>query len=385
MVEDSTELSLPSFTSDSEDGRPRPSWERSGRLKMALENLPDPNDVFGPVGQVDYLPRGSDGPMCALTPLSLPSSVPTTEISRTRTRKRYRTTPYAGDRVHNASPPPSPLTGKSKGDVEPPLRDRTRSAKKVLPLGSSSLSSQPPRRKPWGGLPRVPLVPKAITSKPSLLKQAPRRKASRKAPPLSHQSPSDEPLSLEQNTCVSYEEFAPHIPLEIGSVLEGQFNMFRVDPKSNHAILTPTVIKELLQGAERIARTIWLSPILDDSRLRFRLGGGSKDFLDLPHLGSRIMDVESVISKKIDINTESAALWEFFRYCVLRVEDATTRGNPALRKELGRYKQDVAMLYECFLGIFYRLGSVWDGRQLSLLHSLCESTCQRCELRLISN
>jgi hypothetical protein len=48
----------------------------------------------------------------------------------------------------------------------------------------------------------------------------------------------------------------------------------------------------------------------------------------------------------------------------------TTRGNIALWKDLGRYKQDVTMLYESLLGIFYRLGPALHGRQLSLLNSL---------------
>lgn len=320
--------------------------------------------------------------MCALTPLqklALPSSLPTNED---KTKKRYRpATPHPGDRRQDTSPQSSLLIGKGKHDAEPPWRGRTRSGKKAIPLLGPSLSLQPPRRKPRkvAQMPLAkssPLTPKSSPSKPSLLKQAPKRNASGKVPPLSHQNPSDEPLSFRDKTWRSYQEFAPHIPLEIGSSVEGQFNMFRVDPRSNRTILTPTVITELLQGAERITRKIWLSPILDDSRLRSRLGGGSTDFLDLPHVGSRVMDVASIISQKINVNNESAVLWKFFRYCVLRVEDVDTGSNAVLRKELGRYKQDVAMLYECFLGIFYRLGSVWDGRQLSLLNSLCESIGQ---------
>ncbi|KAF4636813.1 hypothetical protein G7Y89_g1263 [Cudoniella acicularis] len=340
LVEDTTELSLPSFRT--EDEYEDPSWIAPERLEIQ----PTPSKVFGTVGKVDYLPRGSDGPMCALTPLlkpALPSSLPTNEDNRAGTKKRYRpATPYPGDRIHAESPSSSPLTRKGEGDAELPWRNRTRSAKNMLPLLGPSLLSQPPRRKPRrvSRVPQVPLAksspstPKSSPSKPSLLKQAPKRNASGKVPPLSHQNPSDESLSFEDKTSRSYQEFAPHIPLQIGSSKEGQFNMFRVDPRSNRTILTPTVIKELLQGADTITRKIWLSPILDDSRLRFRLGGGSKDFLDLPHVGSRIMDVASIISRKIDINNESTVLWKFFRYCVLRVEDVNTGGNAALRKEL---------------------------------------------------
>jgi hypothetical protein len=50
------------------------------------------------------------------------------------------------------------------------------------------------------------------------------------------------------------------------------------------------------------------------------------------------MDIKSQILEKIDANIKSAALLRFFEYCVLRVEDVTTRGNIALWKDLGKYK-----------------------------------------------
>jgi hypothetical protein len=368
VVGDSTELSLPSFRTG--DEYEDPSWIAPERL----ETQPTPSRVFPPIGKVDYMPRGSDGPMCELTPLpkpALPSSQPSNEDNRARTKKRYRpATPHPGNRIHTPSPPPSPLIGKGKGGIEPPWRDRTRSGKKVLPLSGPSLSSQPPRRKPRGKIrpvPRVPLAksspstPKSSPSKPSLLKQAPKRQPSH----------SGGLLNITDKIELSYKEFAPHIPLEIGSSTEGKFNIFRVG-RDKRAILTPKTIQELLREAEDITRGIWLSRILDDSTLRSWLGGDGKDLLDLPQVGSRIMDVESKIAEKIVINDESAVLLKFLQYCVLRVEDVATEGNATLRKKLGRYKQDVSMLYECLLGIFSRLGPVSYGRQLSLLNSLCK-------------
>jgi hypothetical protein len=312
------------------------------------------------VGDVDYMPRNSDASMCKLTPLSGPQS-----------KKRYRTTPHPGDRIGTASTSPSPLAKKGSGNVAPPWRSRTRSGKKVMPPLGSSLS-HPPRRKRHAKVAQVPQVPTSNPVQPSPLKQAPKRKANVKGPLQTHPASSDEPLSIKDKIELSYKEFAPHIPLETGSSVEGEFNIFRVAVTDKRAILTTKMIQELLQGAKEIAHEIWLSPILDDSTLRMWLGGDGKDFLDLPHVGSRLMDVKSQISEKIDANTESAALLRFFEYCVLRVEDVTTGGKIALRKELGRYKQDVAMLYESLLGIFSRLGPALHGRQLSLLNSLCK-------------
>jgi hypothetical protein len=377
---DGTELSLPSFASD--ESYENPSWAAPERLEKQLETQLTPSRIFGPVGEVDYLPRGSDGPMCVLTPLpkpALPSSQPTNEDNQAGTRKRYRSgTLHPGDIRHTPSPQSSPLIGKAKDDAGPPWGGRTRSGKKAVSSLAGSSLSQPPRRKIRTVLPAKssPPKPKTSPSKPSLLKQAPRRNANNKVPSLSQQSPLDESLNTGDKIRRSYEKFAPHIPLETGPSAEGEFNMFRVNQKSRSAVLSPKMIREVLKGAEEIARNIWLSPILDDTKLRVRLGSGSKDFLDLPQVGSTIMDVASVISQKIAVNNESAVLWKFFRYCILRVEHVNTGGNLALGKELGRYQQDVAMLYECFLGIFYRLGSVWDGRQLSLLNSLCEFSHQ---------
>jgi hypothetical protein len=319
------------------------------------------------------MPRNSDASMCKLTPL--PGS---------QSKKRYRTTPHPGNTIRTASPSPSPLAKKVSGDVAPPWRGRTRSGKKVLPSSGPSLS-HPPRRKRHAKMPQVPQVSTSNPVQPSLLKQAPKRKANVRGPLSSHPASSDELLSVKDRIELSYKEFAPHILLETGSSVEGEFNIFRVAQTDKRAILTPKMIQELLQGAKEITHDIWLSPILDDSTLRMWLGGDGKDFLDLPHVGSRVMDVRSQISEKIDANTESAALLRFFEYCVLRVEDVTTGGNIALRKELGRYKQDVAMLYESLLGIFSRLGPALHGRQLSLLNSLCKFKFMEGELELIQS
>jgi len=324
------------------------------------EKQTDPKVIFGIVGDVDYMPRNSDASMCKLTPMSGPPS-----------KKRYRTTPHPGDGIVAATPSPSPLAKKGPGNVAPPWRSRTRSGKKVMPPLGSSLS-HPPRRNRHAKVAQVPQVPTLVPSQPSLLRQAPKRKANVKGPLPTQSASSDEPLSIKDKIELSYKEFAPPHSLETGSSVEGEFNIFRVAVTDKRAILTTKMIQELLQGAKEIAREIWFSPILDDSTLRMWLGGDGKDFLDLPQIGSRVMDVKSQISEKIDANTESAALLRFFEYCVLRVEDVTTGGNIALRKDLGRYKQDVAMLYESLLGIFSRLGPALYGRQLSLLNSLCK-------------
>jgi hypothetical protein len=351
------ELSLPSF--ETRDSYGDSSWIDLERL-ATQEKQTNPKVIFGIVGEVDYMPRNSDVSMCKLTPMSGPQS-----------KKRYRTTPHPGDRIVAATPSPSPLAKKGPDNVAPPWRSRTRSGKKVMPPLGSSLS-HPPRRNRHAKVAQVPQVPPLLPSQPSLLKQAPKRKANVKGPLPTHPASLDEPLSIKDKIELSYKEFAPHIPFETGSSVEGEFNIFRVATTDKRAILTTRMIQELLQGAKEIAQEIWFSPILDDSTLRMWLGGDGKDFLDLPQIGSRVMDVKSQISEKIDANTESAALLRFFEYCVLRVEDVTTGGNIALRKDLGRYKQDVAMLYESLLGIFCRLGPALHGRQLSLLNSLCK-------------
>ena len=273
-------------------------------------------------------------------------------------RKRHRApTPHPGVRIQTVSSPFLALLGKDKGNSVPWL-DRMRSRTKVPPLSGPSLSSEPARRKPRS---RRPLLPKQA--------------------PIPQSSLSNESLSLVDIIQHSYLQFARHIPLEIGSSTEGQFNMFRVSRNDKRAILTPKIINELLQEAEDISNEIWSSTDLDDSGLRLKLGSGGKDFLDLPRAGSKIMDVASEIQEKIDINSASAMLWNFFRYFVLRVEDAATAGNSALQKEIGRHGQDIAMVYECLLGIFYQLGPVSYGRQLSLLNSLCRSACQSRDIR----
>lgn len=337
------ELSLLSFGTDdiSNDGTTRPSWAEGDRLNLALENQGSPK--FGPIGKVYCILPNSDVPMPALTPLS-------------EVRKRHRApTPRPGVTIQTVGSPFVPLLENDKGNNVPWL-DRMRSRTKVRLLSGPSLSSEPARRKPRSRRPR---------------KQA----------PIPQPSLSDDSLSLVDIIHQSYLQFARHIPLEIGSSTEGQFNMFRVSRNDKRAILTPKIINELLQEAEGISNDIWSSTDLDDSGLRSKLGSGGKDFLDLPRAGTKIMDVASEIQEKIDINNASAMLWKFFRYFVLRVEDAATAGNSELQKEIGRHGQDIAMVYECLLGIFYQLGPVSYGRQLSLLNSLCGSACQLRRIR----
>jgi hypothetical protein len=384
-VTDGTDISLISF--GTEDTFENPSWVAPDRMETQLQ----PKEVFGPLSTPNFFLRpAEDDPMCDLTPLSndVPSVQPSRADTTPRTKRWRPATPHPGDRIR-ASLSPSPLSRKGRDGVGKSWSERTRAGKRMQLLPSaSSLLSQPPRR------------PGAqAKTRSSMLKRAPRRKAKR-VPEVSHSGPSHQSpsyhnpsyewlsphISSHQNSSdesatnktkieCSYKEFAPHIPLEIGPFWEGKFNMSRVSHGSRHAILTPSVIQEVLQEAQIITKNVWFSPVFDDMSLRLQLGGGNSDFLDLSCKGSRVLDVESELSSKIKTATDSAVLLKFFRYCVLLVEDATAGDSPELRKRLGRYELDVKRAYGSILGIFYRLGPAWDGRQFVLLHILRKSIC----------
>lgn len=338
---------------------------RSEGLEGALGNPEAPMAVIGTMPGAGDMPRVNNSHVFSLTPQAVPAG---TSIAINNAQgKRYPTTPHPNGGMHTGGPQSSPLMDRMG-------RTNPRKRKAGNPITTNAKSN------------------KSNTSTSSMLTQEPGQRTGSEVSVVLPRRAPDETPPMAIRVKRSYNELAKHIEIQTGqNDPTVKFNIYKVNPTSTDTILTPSIIKDSLQKGASIYYKIWLSPVLDDRGLRVQLGGGGKDFLDdLPNhspTGEKsLMGLVVKIDDKIEANDSSTNLWQFLQYCLLRVEAATIKGSPVLTSQaalevqhrLSVYKKRVERLYDCLLSIFYRLGSIWDGRQLSLLNSLCTFSHKRC-------